>query len=690
MGFEEKMVDEEFCYEIELIPGCHSSSLDQESDAHQEKNDSSNWMGSFLEEADDSKSSLVDDNNHDKATFDDDEFTKMECHSVKMSDDSDLLWDVVGVTDSSSSCVDNCSQQKCLDSDDDYEDDRVDGDERRSYNLTAAEFQLVRVLVQRFMEDKQFGGRRNDAGVRSRCMIRSLLQAPAIEDDFVKTKAREERDGVEMLVGVISEMMQRSPRPSTQPWRPEIMGFEEKMVDEEFCYEIELIPGCHSSSLDQESDAHQEKNDSSNWMGSFLEEADDSKSSLVDDNNHDKATFDDDEFTKMECHSVKMSDDSDLLWDVVGVTDSSSSCVDNCSQHKCLDSDDDYEDDRVDGDERHSYNLTAAEFQMVRVLVQRFMEDKQFGGRRNDAGVRSRCMIRSLLQVPAIEDDFVKTKAREERDGVEMLVGVISEMMQRSPRPSTQPWRPEIMGFEEKMVDEEFCYEIELIPGCHSSSLDQESDAHQEKNDSSNWMGSFLEEADDSKSSLVDDNNHDKATFDDDEFTKMECHSVKMSDDSDLLWDVVGVTDSSSSCVDNCSQHKCLDSDDDYEDDRVDGDERHSYNLTAAEFQMVRVLVQRFMEDKQFGGRRNDAGVRSRCMIRSLLQVPAIEDDFVKTKAREERDGVEMLVGVISEMMWEPSNRNLTYKFAGDFPDTAKVPAEVAFKKWASVTKFTF
>ena len=39
---------------------------------------------------------------------------------------------------------------------------------------------------------------------------------------------------------------------------------------------------------------------------------------------------------------------------------------------------------------------------------------------------------------------------------------------------------------------------------------------------------------------------------------------------------------------------------------------------------------------------------------------------------------------------WEPSNRNLTYKFAGDFPDTAIVPAEVAFKKWASVTKFTF
>ncbi|KAG6404363.1 hypothetical protein SASPL_136609 [Salvia splendens] len=133
----------------------------------------------------------------------------------------------------------------------------------------------------------------------------------------------------------------------------------------------------------------------------------------------------------------------------------------------------------------------------------------------------------------------------------------------------------------------------------------------------------------------------------------MECHSVKMSDDSDLHWDVVGVSDSSSSppCVDNCSQLKCLDSDDDYEDDIVDGDERRSYNLTGAKFQLLKVHVQRFMDDKQFGGRRNDADVRSRCMIRSLLQVPAIKDDFVKTKAREERDGVEML-GFVKALNW--------------------------------------
>ncbi|KAG6388763.1 hypothetical protein SASPL_150197 [Salvia splendens] len=183
---EGKRGDEDLCYETELIPIHHSSSLDQELDAHHkmEKNNSLNWMGNFLDEVDGSKSSLLDDN-HDKATFEDEEFTEMECHSVKMSDDSDLQGD--------------SSQQKCLDSDDDYEDDRVDSEERRSYNLTAAGIQLLKVLVQRFMEDKQFGGRRNDADVRSRCMIRSLLQVPAIKDDFVKTKVREERDEVEML-----------------------------------------------------------------------------------------------------------------------------------------------------------------------------------------------------------------------------------------------------------------------------------------------------------------------------------------------------------------------------------------------------------------------------------------------------------------------------------------------------------
>ncbi|KAG6386839.1 hypothetical protein SASPL_152015 [Salvia splendens] len=86
-----------------------------------------------------------------------------------------------------------------------------------------------------------------------------------------------------------------------------------KFVDEKFCCEIKWSPNSHSSSLDHKSDAHQKmnKSDSLNWRGSCLDDFDESKPTLLDDN-HDKATFDDDEFTEMECHSMKMSDDSDL------------------------------------------------------------------------------------------------------------------------------------------------------------------------------------------------------------------------------------------------------------------------------------------------------------------------------------------------------------------------------------------
>ncbi|KAG6417590.1 hypothetical protein SASPL_119774 [Salvia splendens] len=100
---EGKMVDEEFCYEIELIPRSHSSSLDQESDAHREmeKNDSSNWM-------------------------------EMEPQSVKLSDDLDLNLELERQSDSSSSpsCADanSSSQQKCWDSDHENEDVDDGGD----------------------------------------------------------------------------------------------------------------------------------------------------------------------------------------------------------------------------------------------------------------------------------------------------------------------------------------------------------------------------------------------------------------------------------------------------------------------------------------------------------------------------------------------------------------------------------
>ncbi|KAG6391019.1 hypothetical protein SASPL_148765 [Salvia splendens] len=123
-----KLVDEEICYETEWIPSSHSSSLDHDLGAHpkMKPNDSLNWRGSFLDVVDESKSSILDDNRV-KAIYNDDEFIEMEPQSVRLSDDSDLHWDVVGVSESSSSpsCVDNCSQQKCGDEDED-EDDRVD------------------------------------------------------------------------------------------------------------------------------------------------------------------------------------------------------------------------------------------------------------------------------------------------------------------------------------------------------------------------------------------------------------------------------------------------------------------------------------------------------------------------------------------------------------------------------------
>ncbi|KAH6822414.1 hypothetical protein C2S53_007741 [Perilla frutescens var. hirtella] len=84
-----------------------------------------------------------------------------------------------------------------------------------------------------------------------------------------------------------------------------------------------------------------------------------------------------------------------------------------------------------EGEGRHSYNRAAEEFQQFQVLLQRFMEDEQFQGRRNDNYVRSRCIIRSLLQVPTIKDDCLKTnkERREERDAIslEMLVETIRE-----------------------------------------------------------------------------------------------------------------------------------------------------------------------------------------------------------------------------------------------------------------------
>ncbi|TKY58857.1 structural constituent of ribosome [Spatholobus suberectus] len=58
----------------------------------------------------------------------------------------------------------------------------------RSYNLVAGEFQLFQVLMQRFLEDEPFQGPRIQNYVKNRCVIRNLLQVPAIKDDNTKDK----------------------------------------------------------------------------------------------------------------------------------------------------------------------------------------------------------------------------------------------------------------------------------------------------------------------------------------------------------------------------------------------------------------------------------------------------------------------------------------------------------------------
>lgn len=51
----------------------------------------------------------------------------------------------------------------------------------RQYNVVAGEFQLFQVLMQRFIENEPFQGPRLQNYVRNRCVIRNLLQVPAIK-----------------------------------------------------------------------------------------------------------------------------------------------------------------------------------------------------------------------------------------------------------------------------------------------------------------------------------------------------------------------------------------------------------------------------------------------------------------------------------------------------------------------------
>ncbi|XP_051117233.1 uncharacterized protein LOC127241972 isoform X3 [Andrographis paniculata] len=84
------------------------------------------------------------------------------------------------------------------------------------------------------------------------------------------------------------------------------------------------------------------------------------------------------------------------------------------------------------------YNEVAGELQRFQVLVQRFVEDEPFQGPRVQSYVKSRCVLRNLLQVPAIREDNPKDKNMDNtsvhtnnRDEyfvtTEMLVEIVEE-----------------------------------------------------------------------------------------------------------------------------------------------------------------------------------------------------------------------------------------------------------------------
>lgn len=63
-----------------------------------------------------------------------------------------------------------------------------DSQRPRRYNLVAGEFQHFQVLMQRFIEDEPFqqGPCRFQNYVKNRCVIRNLLQVPAIKGTHTK------------------------------------------------------------------------------------------------------------------------------------------------------------------------------------------------------------------------------------------------------------------------------------------------------------------------------------------------------------------------------------------------------------------------------------------------------------------------------------------------------------------------
>ncbi|PIA62678.1 hypothetical protein AQUCO_00200591v1 [Aquilegia coerulea] len=78
------------------------------------------------------------------------------------------------------------------------------------------------------------------------------------------------------------------------------------------------------------------------------------------------------------------------------------------------------------------YNQVAGEFQQFQVLIQRFLEDECFQGPRIQNYIKSRCVLRNLLQVPVIKEDPKDKEGRKRRkDAItcSMLLEIVEESM---------------------------------------------------------------------------------------------------------------------------------------------------------------------------------------------------------------------------------------------------------------------
>ncbi|OWM69747.1 uncharacterized protein LOC116196671 [Punica granatum] len=76
------------------------------------------------------------------------------------------------------------------------------------------------------------------------------------------------------------------------------------------------------------------------------------------------------------------------------------------------------------------------------------------------------------------------------------------------------------------------------------------------------------------------------------------------------------------------------------------------YNEVANEFQQLQVLMQRFLEHEQFEGPRVQYYVKSRCLMRNLLQVPVIREDNLKARKKSRLEGKSEF-GVSSDVLVE-------------------------------------